>query len=752
MIDNNINANRIKFDEPFDDQCAAFREQHFEILDFESTDGINMIPEMRLTVSLPDNVAKLNSLNNKDYVKFKDSFEYQSYDSAENFLLDQMYKRVSVCFERPYPEHVPTNLFEKTTHFSGIVSNISILPPSKGLKSHIQVIIRPPLWLLTLQNGFRSFEDKTVQEILEAIFAPYKDALSEEKFVIEFQIQGDIPKRVQVIQNGETDFEFLQRLMQEDALSYFFYYTEEEGCTCVITNSLFHSFEKIEKKFFKSDDESTITLFAQNAQALEQFDQQVFESQKLVLENYEVTLRPHISSEGFYLNDYRKNNSVKPSTPDDVQAKLSISKVFQPKVQLPLSTTQYFKADETEKPLNNLLNKASISDFYTHSYTLQGRVRLFGFWPIWRHFLFSLKQRNSDETSSLYKSNLLDFSETNNQFYIWRMKSSLQHLSHHLNKSFDRHNTNNTPSEIHLLYCQIDFSFSTSLSDNSSTDPETSFYVRHEKSLQTNPFTIEKKRTFLAQVVDFQTDKKQKDFEIPNTIRVQFPWNKKESESDDNQDKSRESESSSVKARLSTFWASKGLGSAFLPKVGDEVLVTLADDMPDYPIVMSSLYNSENNFPLKVAEGKKYSALSEYGIVFQLDKSDDKEETSSFLFNYDGEKKASYITCSTTHGTINALAPNINFEAETSYDLSVAKDDKKTTLKVDEDGFALNVLDKSDLLTLKKDKIAMETKEVSVEAKSAISLDAKSKLEGKAPAIDFKASGKFTANSLTAPG
>ena len=56
-------------------------------------------------------------------------------------------------------------------------------------------------------------------------------------------------------------------------------------------------------------------------------------------------------------------------------------------------------------------------------------------------------------------------------------------------------------------------------------------------------------------------------------------------------------------------WAGKAWGGLFLPRVGDEVAVSYLEGDPDLPIVVGSLYNSENLPPFALPDNKTQSGL-----------------------------------------------------------------------------------------------------------------------------------------------
>ena len=80
----------------------------------------------------------------------------------------------------------------------------------------------PWLWNLTQAADCRIFQDKTVPEILEAVFKArgFNDFRSD--------ITGTHAARTYCVQYRETDFNFVSRLMEEEGIYYFFEHTDAE--------------------------------------------------------------------------------------------------------------------------------------------------------------------------------------------------------------------------------------------------------------------------------------------------------------------------------------------------------------------------------------------------------------------------------------------------------------------------------------------------------------------------------------------
>ncbi|PYP91724.1 MAG: type VI secretion system tip protein VgrG [Candidatus Angelobacter sp. Gp1-AA117] len=110
-------------------------------------------------------------------------------------------------------------------HFHGIVSRISSLPRD-GRFYHYRAEVVPWLWLLTLKSESRIFQDKSIVDIIKAVFdelkksfpdVSYRDATTAEHVPLDY-----------CVQYRETDFNFVSRLMEEEGIFYFFEHTADK--------------------------------------------------------------------------------------------------------------------------------------------------------------------------------------------------------------------------------------------------------------------------------------------------------------------------------------------------------------------------------------------------------------------------------------------------------------------------------------------------------------------------------------------
>ena len=108
-------------------------------------------------------------------------------------------------------------------HFCGIVSRFGMGRPLASSGSRLyayQASVRPWLWLLTRTADCRVFQDLTVPQIVEKVFADFGAAN------FKFSLVRSYRTRVYCVQYRESDFNFVARLLEEEGIWWFFEHTE----------------------------------------------------------------------------------------------------------------------------------------------------------------------------------------------------------------------------------------------------------------------------------------------------------------------------------------------------------------------------------------------------------------------------------------------------------------------------------------------------------------------------------------------
>lgn len=112
----------------------------------------------------------------------------------------------------------------KVRYINGIVSCFTLTRTTLDKAgAYYDVELRPWLWLLKYRGGFRIYEKKDAKEII-------KDVIEAAGFSgdLKTSLSGTYEKREYCVQYGETDFDFICRLMEEEGIFYWFEHADGE--------------------------------------------------------------------------------------------------------------------------------------------------------------------------------------------------------------------------------------------------------------------------------------------------------------------------------------------------------------------------------------------------------------------------------------------------------------------------------------------------------------------------------------------
>ena len=82
-------------------------------------------------------------------------------------------------------------------------------------------------------------------------------------------------------------------------------------------------------------------------------------------------------------------------------------------------------------------------------------------------------------------------------------------------------------------------------------------------------------------------------------VKVQFHWDRQ----------GKKDEKSSCWLRVAQIWAGPGWGGMFIPRIGQEVIVSFLEGDPDQPIIIGAVYNGENTPPYSLPGEKTKSTI-----------------------------------------------------------------------------------------------------------------------------------------------
>lgn len=114
-------------------------------------------------------------------------------------------------------------------HISGLVTAARVVG-HEGRSVTYELRMEPWLKLLTHTSDYKAFQNKTVVDILDEVLAEYP-------YPVEKRLVESYPVRTWQVQYGETDFDFLQRLMQEWGI-YWWFEHREDSHTLVLADAI----------------------------------------------------------------------------------------------------------------------------------------------------------------------------------------------------------------------------------------------------------------------------------------------------------------------------------------------------------------------------------------------------------------------------------------------------------------------------------------------------------------------------------
>ncbi|QGR47873.1 type VI secretion system Vgr family protein [Salmonella enterica] len=114
-------------------------------------------------------------------------------------------------------------------HISGLVTAARVVG-HEGRSVTYELRMEPWVKLLTHTSDYKAFQNKTVVDILDEVLAEYP-------YPVEKRLVESYPVRTWQVQYSETDFDFLQRLMQEWGIYWWFEHSEDSH-TLVLADAI----------------------------------------------------------------------------------------------------------------------------------------------------------------------------------------------------------------------------------------------------------------------------------------------------------------------------------------------------------------------------------------------------------------------------------------------------------------------------------------------------------------------------------
>ncbi|MCC8402580.1 type VI secretion system tip protein VgrG [Paraburkholderia sp. MMS20-SJTN17] len=133
-------------------------------------------------------------------------------------------KEMTVTVELAAPADLSGNNEARQREITGLVVAAEYFR-REGRYNVYRVVLEPWLSLAALTTDYKIFQNKTVIEIIDEVLKDYPYPVEKRLDVSRYTVEGESPRnepRAFQVQYGETDFHFIQRLMEEWGIYWFF--------------------------------------------------------------------------------------------------------------------------------------------------------------------------------------------------------------------------------------------------------------------------------------------------------------------------------------------------------------------------------------------------------------------------------------------------------------------------------------------------------------------------------------------------
>jgi type VI secretion system secreted protein VgrG len=387
----------------------------------------------------------------------------------------------------------------KKRHFNGLIARVAQGETDPGATQY-RIEVRPKPWLLTLRSENRIYQDKTIPQIVQDVCKAvgYTD--------VSLSLTKTYKAREYCVQYRETGLDFIQRLMEEAGI--FFYFKHEEKKHTMVLGDAASAHVNC-----PAGHEISYEISGSEAPRVDQI--------------WDCMLEHRVTAESYSIDDY---NFETPSS-------ALFAKEGSDKLQIDEFPGKILKKDEA-----TALAKTRLQAAQAQGKILSGEGGALSF-----------------TAGHLFKFKGHPRADINTEWVL----RSVQHRM--------------TPGRGKISF---------------SAQP---------KAVVFRPLRQTPRPVIAGTQTAVVTGKKGEEIwtDKYGRIRVQFHWDRL----------GKKDEKSSCWVRVAQGWAGKGWGSFFLPRIGQEVVVSFLEGDPDRPLVTGSVYNAEQVVPYKLPAEQSRSTI-----------------------------------------------------------------------------------------------------------------------------------------------
>jgi type VI secretion system secreted protein VgrG len=460
--------------------------------------------------------------------------------------------------------------------FNGYLTEVQLLESEvSGEFNKYRVILKPWLWLLTLRKNYRVFQQQTLSDILSTVFS---DAGFSGRFTL-----GSLPneERNYCVQYNETDFDFVQRLLAEQGIHYFF--THASG-----NHTL-----KLQEPSCPYED-GTINN-------IEYFSTRT--GKKNVVSKWQPKLKVHANAISTLNYDYLTSQVINSGD----------------------ATTNH-----------KIANNQKLTQYEFGSSSIKGDM--------------------TDISSTVAANRLNQLERSYSQV---EAESIIEELAIATQFSLSAHPN----SVLHGNYA-IESIVHTIKASEQSVTYNNNFVCRPADKVSYPPFKAKPCINGLQTAIVIGGDAGESQHDASGRVKVQFHW--------DNVG----GDSPSCWMRVAQGMAGSSLGMQFIPRVGDEVLVSFVNNDPDQPIITGSVYNSKNLPPYNELNSSQSGIKTKLGETANEIRFDDKADNEQLYFHAAKDhvtEVENNLTQTVAAEFSNTTEKAITVVGNDSYSLTIAK-------------------------------------------------------------------------------
>jgi len=177
--------------------------------------AIEVVQDLRLLelkTPLGDNAVLINAFDGSEAISdiFQFKLDLLAEENKPIKIKDLLGKAVSLSL---------LDMDDSKRYFHGIVSHIA-MGAREDRFIHYEAVVVPWLWLLSLKSESRIFQDKSVVDIIKAVFDELKGSFPDVSY--RDATTGNHVSLDYCVQYRESDFNFVSRLMEQEGIFYFF--------------------------------------------------------------------------------------------------------------------------------------------------------------------------------------------------------------------------------------------------------------------------------------------------------------------------------------------------------------------------------------------------------------------------------------------------------------------------------------------------------------------------------------------------